>query len=332
MKKAEEEGQEGDQQRRTYERVFTGGNETHKSDRPDSLHSHKGDLEKALPTKGILVRDTRGSTVGLNEIKLDDPDTDKDHGDEDVDFQGLGLRKYLEKQNIISVERPDYGADKMGKRSKLDYVKDLAYFNEEMKKYGDKDIIKQSERRLLHKEIEERAREEVKKQLQEEGEGEEESLYIDKQEDSFERKKTRIRDLMCKNKENTLLPPLNERKQDKDSNNNETHKRMPKEAQIKEHFYVPPEYKLNQKPTREKEGSRDSTKHSSADRGHTSDESFPNHRNQAESQFKRNHENRKDESITQESYDEGKHSKSKYPNPKIYQIFKINLNHKITFE
>lgn len=308
-KKAEEEGQGDDIQRRTYERVFSAGNETHKSDKPDTLRGQKGDLEKALPTKGILVRDTRESTVGLNEIKLDDPDTDKDQGDEDVDFQGLGLRKYLEKQNIISVQRPEYGAKEMGKRSKLDYIKDLAYFNQEVKKYGEKDIIKQSQQRLLHKEIENRAREEVKKQYEEEGEGEGESLYINKSEDSFERKKTKIRDLMQKNKTNTLLPPINSKNKNNDPHNNIIHKRMPKEAQIKEHFYVPPEYQLNRKQTHEKEGSRDSTKHSSADRSHPSDDSHLNHRNQTESQFKRNHENRKDESMTQESYDEAKHSK-----------------------
>lgn len=150
------------------------------------------------------------SNTNLNRIKFSNiNETDKDNDeDEDVDFQGLSLRKYLESKNIISVMKPDNNPDKIGKKSKLDYVKEIAYYNQELNKLNWKDVIKESNKRLIKKEIKEKAREEVYKQLKEEGEEFEEELYVDKSEDSFEKKKNEIREKMGKNSENILLPPL----------------------------------------------------------------------------------------------------------------------------
>lgn len=49
--------------------------------------------------KGVLVNRNRDDQVAIDEIKLANMhDTDREeNADEDVDFQGLGLRKYLEK-------------------------------------------------------------------------------------------------------------------------------------------------------------------------------------------------------------------------------------------
>lgn len=91
------------------------------------------------------------------------------------------------------MERPDFGAEKMGKRSKIDYVKNLAYFHQEMNRLGGDKVIKDSEKRLIDKEIEFQARKEVEKEM--EGEGDD-YIFVDKSEDSFDRKKSNIRELM----------------------------------------------------------------------------------------------------------------------------------------
>lgn len=158
----------------------------------------------------ISEDDNPMNNTNLNRIKFSNiNETDKDNDeDEDVDFQGLSLRKYLESKNIISVMKPDNNPDKIGKKSKLDYVKEIAYYNQELNKLNWKDVIKESNKRLIKKEIKEKAREEVYKQLKEEGEEFEEELYVDKSEDSFEKKKNEIREKMGKNSENILLPPL----------------------------------------------------------------------------------------------------------------------------
>jgi hypothetical protein len=187
-----------------YQRLFTNARDDRlvtlgKKTDQDRVNEEEDDEEaKELPKrKGILAKGTRTNQIVLDEIKLANiNNTDQEeNGDEDIDFQGLGLRKYLEKKNVMSVERPDYGVDKMGKRSKMEYVKNLAYFHEEMNKLGDRKVIKESERRLYQREIEEQVRKEVKKEL--EGEGEEnDSIYVDKSEDSFQRKKSNYRELM----------------------------------------------------------------------------------------------------------------------------------------
>jgi hypothetical protein len=81
----------------------------------------------------------------------------------------------------------------MGKRSKIDYVKNLAYFHQEMNRLGGDKVIKNSEKRLINKEIESQARKEVEKDMEGEGDN---FIYVDKSEDSFDRKKSNIRELM----------------------------------------------------------------------------------------------------------------------------------------
>ena len=136
------------------------------------------------------------TSTGMFNVKFKENHKNQniDEEEEDVDFEQLGLRKYLEKRNIISVERPDNNPDRMGKKSKLDYIKELVYLNSEVKNLGSRDIIKESRKRLKQREIKESAQEEIKKKL--EDDEIEEELYVDKSEDSFERKKSNMRNLM----------------------------------------------------------------------------------------------------------------------------------------
>jgi lipopolysaccharide export LptBFGC system permease protein LptF len=179
-----------------YQRVFT--KDSNINSRQNFLKSDKHEESEAKngTERGALVKKDSDLEVGTeqkNAVPHTDTDREGNSAEVDVDFQGLGLRKYLEKQNIISVERPDFTPERMGKRSKIEYIKDLAYFKEELNRIGANDIIEESEKRRFRKQIEEKAKEEIKKQY--EGEGDEE-LFVDKQEDSFERKKSNVRELM----------------------------------------------------------------------------------------------------------------------------------------
>jgi uncharacterized protein with gpF-like domain len=84
-----------------YQRLFTSTQENkliteNKNDNQDEEKEESKDLPKR---KGVLVNRNREDQVALDEIKLANiHDTDREeNADEDVDFQGLGLRKYLEK-------------------------------------------------------------------------------------------------------------------------------------------------------------------------------------------------------------------------------------------
>lgn len=236
---------------------------------------HKGDIEQNIHHNHSMDSNRseydKMAQTGLFQVKFGGQKNQDDRKDEeeDVDFQGLGLRKYLERQNIISVERPDFDAKKYGKRSKLDYVKDLAYFQAEIDKLGGRDVIKESERRLIQKRIEDEAKDEAMKKLREDGDSAEDELFVDKPEDSFERRKNNIRNMMCKNNENVLLPPLNgiPNKQNSSTKNVEVvEKRLPRSMQIKEMYYAPQRFQKKYKNKDENEGSGRSTKHSSGDK------------------------------------------------------------------
>ena len=151
-----------------YDRVFSlPDEEKNKSKRKSKKNVDDEDSKHFNHSKESQGSDInrRNSNVELRHVKFSNIyETDKDNNDdEDIDFQGLGLRKYLESKNIISVMKPDSNPDKIGKKSKLDYVKEIAYFNQELNKLDWKDIIKESNKRLAKREIKEKAREEVYK-------------------------------------------------------------------------------------------------------------------------------------------------------------------------
>lgn len=298
-----------------YQRVFTNTQEDHKSAREEAQLNESKELETADPSRRTaLIHNSRNKGVKLDQIRFSNiHETSKEPIDEeeDVDFQGLGLRKYLEKQNIIAVERPDYGPDKVGKRSKLDYIKDIAYFNEELKRLGGEKVIKESEQRLIKREIHEQAREEVNKELQAEGEDYEEELYVEKSEDSFERKRSNLRDLMSKNKENVLLPPLADAPRgDKIRRDVATiNGKLPKNLLVKEQYYVP-HHLRHKKDNSDKAISVETTKHSYGDKAPISDDSDTyqlRNRGQTQSQFRRAEPKRRDDTLTQESEEEKRH-------------------------
>lgn len=246
------------------------------------------------------------SNVELHHPKFSNIyETDKDNNeDEDIDFQGLGLRKYLESKNIISVVKPASNPSKMGKKSKLDYAKEIAYFNQELNKLDCKDVIKESNQRLAKKTIKNQAREEAHRQLKEEGEEvDEEDIYVDKSENSFERKKNRIHDLMGNNSENILLPPLLRNQHDGKYKGKDVvfiDKNLPKKMQTKEVYFAPNSRTLKRRDSNEKTASGYSTKHTSGDKGNNTDESDVY---QLKNMNTRNKDlvKRTDESLTQES-------------------------------
>ncbi|CAI2360231.1 unnamed protein product [Moneuplotes crassus] len=119
-----------------------------------------------------------------------------------IDFRDLAIKKYLEKYHMDKVPRPDIDQGKYGKRSELDYIKDIAYFNQELHMLGGDDIRQKSKSRLRKKILEEK---EFELKMNGPMESSEE-LYIEKSQDSFEQRRHAIRELMCKRKENHVQP------------------------------------------------------------------------------------------------------------------------------
>jgi len=178
----------------------------------EDKYSSYSEEEKELPQKREKKRITdenkQDNEIALNEIKLgniNEKDSETERGiyddSEDINFRNIEARKYLERRGISKVARPDFNQNNYGKRSTLEYAKDIAYFNQELSKFGGQRILKESEKRIRQKDLEAQINEKYRNE-----EESSEEIDVEKSEDSFERKKRHIRELMCKAKERVLLP------------------------------------------------------------------------------------------------------------------------------
>lgn len=181
-----------------YHRVIT--KELQKTKKKSNLDSHEDEdfaESKKESHRSIMAKYQDDQEIGVEQVKIDNVNhTDEEiQNDEDVDFQGLGLQQYLKNNNVISNNESGRNRE-IGKKSKEDYVKEAQYYNEQLNTMGEQDLIYKTQVRILKKDIKEKAKQEVRKELDYSSD-EDQELFINAPEDEFQRKKNLIRELMA---------------------------------------------------------------------------------------------------------------------------------------
>ena len=102
--------------------------------------------EKAPPKlKGIMVKNNKKEhQESINFDEEEEHYTERDLNYEEEDLEEMRMRKYMLQNKISIAAKPLKSQENYGKKSEMDYIKEIAFYRQNLRKLGENDIIKES--------------------------------------------------------------------------------------------------------------------------------------------------------------------------------------------